>query len=115
MEVSMDRARIEPSGMMVVFPKGKAVQWGPMLGTQFAGDVLAILIAAFLLSKATVHGYLPRVLFVGLMGLLPTLQVDIPQWNWYGFPTMFCAAQLVVHLVGFLVAGLVVAKVVNPA
>jgi hypothetical protein len=113
MEVSMQRARTEASGIMVVYPKGKDYQWGPLLGIQFGCDVLAMTIAAFLLSKAIpVKGYLMRVMFVGLMGLLPTLQVDLPQWNWYGFPTVFVMAQLVVHLVGFLAAGLVVAKLV---
>ena len=52
-------------------------------------------------------------MFVGLMGLLPALQVDIPQWNWYGLPTVFTAAQFVVHLIGFILAGLVVAKIVR--
>lgn len=113
MNDSMERARTEASGIMVVFPKGRTYQFGWMLAIQFVCDVLAVLIAALLLSKAAVHGYLARVLFVGAMGLLPTLQVDIPQWNWYGFPTAFCAAQLVVHLGGFVAAGLVVAKIVR--
>jgi hypothetical protein len=113
MDVSMERARSEASGIMVVYPKGKDYNFGAMLGMQFIGDVLAIMLAAFLLSKAVlVKGYLPRVVLVGLMGLLPTLQVDLPQWNWYGFPPAFVAAQFVVHLVGFLAAGLVVAKLV---
>src|SRR5438094_330578 len=65
MDVSMQRAKSEPSGIMVVFPKGKDYNFGAMLGVQFAGDVLAILIAAFLLSKAIpLKDYLPRVLFV---------------------------------------------------
>jgi hypothetical protein len=114
MEVSMQRARTEAAGMMVVYPGGKDFQWGPLLGTQFFCDLLAMTIAAFLLSKAiSVKGYLPRMMFVGLMGLLPALQVDMPQWNWYGFPSVYTAAQLVVHLVGFLVGGLVVAKLVR--
>jgi hypothetical protein len=114
MEASFQRARTEPSGIMVVYPQGRIYELGTLLSVQFAGDVLAILIAAFLLSKAvSLKGYLPRALFVGLMGLLPALQVDIPQWNWYGFPTVFTAAQFVVHLVGFMLAGLVVAKIVR--
>ncbi|MCU1232357.1 MAG: hypothetical protein JWP63_324 [Candidatus Solibacter sp.] len=86
-----------------------------MLATQCVLDVLAALIAAFLLSKAAVHGYWTRVMFVGLLGLLPSLQVDLPQWNWYGFPTTFAAAQVVVHFGGFLLAGLVIAKIVREA
>jgi hypothetical protein len=116
MNAAMERARTEPGGLMAVFPKGRDFQFGPHLAVQFVSDVLAMLIAAFLLSQATsVQGYLPRVMFVALMALLPTLQVDVPQWNWYAFSTRYCAAQFVVHLVGFLAAGLVLAKVVKPA
>ena len=115
MNDSMERARTEASGMMVVFPKGRTFQFGAMLGTQFALDVLAALLAAFLLSKAATHGYWTRVLFVGLLGLLPSLQVDLPDWNWYGFPAAFCASQIVVHAGGFLAAGLVIAKIVREA
>ena len=114
MDVSMQRARSEASGMMVVFPKGRDYEFGSMLALQLILDVLAVLLAAFVLSKAvSVKGYLPRVLFVALMGLLPALRVDLPEWNWYGFPATFAAAQVVVHFVGFLAAGLVVAKVVQ--
>jgi hypothetical protein len=37
----------------------------------------------------------------------------VPQWNWYGFPGVFTAAQFAVHLVGFFLAGLVMAKFVR--
>ena len=101
---------------MVVYPKGRTYELGTLLGTQFAGDVAAMLVAAFLLAKAaSVKGYGARAMFVGMMGLLPALQVDLPQWNWYGFPTVFLAAQFAVHLVGFVLAGLVVAKIVREA
>jgi hypothetical protein len=114
MEASFQRAQSEPAGIMVVFPKGRTYELGPLLGTQFAGDVAAMLVVAFLLAKASsVKGYLARATFVGLMGLLPTLQVDVPQWNWYGFPGVFTAAQFAVHLVGFFLAGLVMAKFVR--
>jgi hypothetical protein len=114
MQTAFQRASTEVAGIMVVYPNGRTYELVSLLGIQFAGDVLAILIAAFLLSRAiSVKGYLARTLFVGLMGLLPTLQVDIPQWNWYGFPTIFTAAQFAVHLIGFLLAGSVVAKIVK--
>jgi hypothetical protein len=113
MEDSMVRARTEPVGIMVVYPKGRSYSYGPLLATQFASDVVTMWIAAWLLSLAEVKSYLTRVLFAGAMGLLPTLQVDLPQWNWYGFPTVFLAAQFTVHLMGFLVAGLVLAKLVR--
>jgi hypothetical protein len=114
MNTSMERARTEAGGMMVVFPKGREYNFGSMLAMQFVLDALSILLAAFLLSKAvSVKGYLPRALFVGAIGLLPSLRVDLPQWNWYGFPVTFAAAQALVHVVGFLLAGLVLAKLIR--
>ena len=73
-----------------------------------------MLIAAFLLSQAIMlKGYGSRVGFVTLMGLIPTLQSDMPQWNWYGFPDTYFGAQFLVHIVGFAVGGLVLAKLVK--
>jgi hypothetical protein len=73
-----------------------------------------MLIAAFLLSKAVaLKGYAARLGFVTLMGLIPTLQTDMPQWNWYGFPDLYFGAQFLVHLVGFAAGGLVLARLVK--
>ena len=110
----MQRAATEPCGIMIVFPQGRAINMGKGLGIQFAGDVVVMLIAAFLLARAVlVTGYGTRVLFVTLMGLLPILSSDMPQWNWYGFPDVYFGAQVLVHLVGFAVGGLVLARMVK--
>jgi hypothetical protein len=73
-----------------------------------------MLLAAFLLARATMlAGFGARVGFVAMLGLIPTLRVDLPQWNWYGFPTAYTAAQLVMHLVGFAAGGLVLARLIG--
>ena len=114
MEAAMQRAATEPSGIMIVFPQGRTINMGKGLGIQLAGDVAAMLIAAFLLSQATMlTGYGARVLFVTLMGLIPVLSTDMPQWNWYGFPDIYFGAQFLVHLVGFAAGGLVLARLVK--
>jgi hypothetical protein len=115
---AMDQAqakwRTGPAGIMIVHPNGRPATLPAMLLTQFATDVVIMLLAAVLLARAMAKRFGDRVIFVALMGLLPTLGAEIPQWNWYGFPAVFTLAQLVVHLVGFAVGGLVLAKIVQP-
>jgi hypothetical protein len=114
MEAAIQRAATEPSGITIVFPQGRVISLGTRLPVQFAGDVVVMLIAAFLLSKAVaLKGYAARLGFVTLMGLIPTLQTDMPQWNWYGFPDLYFGAQFLVHLVGFAAGGLVLARLVK--
>jgi hypothetical protein len=81
---------------------------------QFGADVVVMLLAAFLLAQATgLRSYAARLGFVTLMGLIPTLRSELPYWNWYGFPCVYVTAQFAVHLVGFLVGGLILARVIR--
>ncbi len=78
-------------------------------------DVTALLVGAFLLAHVSPPvGFGARLLFVTLLGLLPGLVVNLPYWNWYGFPTNYTVAQLADHVMGFLAAGLVLAGLVKP-
>src|SRR5260370_22668060 len=93
MQVGVQRAASEPEGILIVYPQGRVVTLGTRLPIQLAADVVVMLIAAFLLSKATMlKGYGSRVGFVTLMGLIPTLQPDMPPWTWHGFPGTYFAA-----------------------
>ena len=102
-----------PSGIMVVHPEGSDKAIGLQLGTQFAGDVVVMLLAAFVVAQLRPAGFVYKVMMVAMLGLLPTLQSELPQWNWYGFPTQFMLAQLTTHLVGFCLGGLILAKLVR--
>ena len=114
MEAAMQRMASQPTGIMIVHPHGRQPNLATMLPVQLAGDVAVMGIAAFLLSHAAMlKAYGARVLFVTLMGLIPTLQTDMPQWNWYGFPDVYFGAQFLVHLVGFAAGGLVLARLVK--
>jgi hypothetical protein len=112
MDKMMEGWHAGPAGILIAHPKGRSATFTGEILTQFATDVLVMLVAALLLSRSIAKGYGSRVLFVAWMGLLPTLGTEIPQWNWYGFPTTYAMGQLVVHLVGFIAGGLVLAKIV---
>jgi hypothetical protein len=116
MQKAMDKARAGPAGLMVVHPEGTDYAMGKLLGMQCVFDVVTMLLAAFLVAwSAPLKAYGSRLIFVAVLGLLPTLAVHLPQWNWYRFPVAYTMAQFVVHLVGFAIGGLIVAAMVRPA
>src|SRR5260370_22033276 len=114
MEAAMQRAASEPSGILIVYPQGRVINMGPRLAIQFAGDMVVMLIAAFLLSQAIMlKGYGSRVGFVTLMGLIPTLQADMPQWSWYGFPGTYFGPRFSWPILCLPLAGRTLAKLAD--
>ena len=82
------------------------------MATELAGNILAVLMAAIVMLHVPGNlGLGKRALLVALLGLLETFDIDLSQWNWYGFPTAYLAAQAVDHTVGWFLAGLVLARV----
>ena len=74
----------------------------------------AALLAAIIVSQLR-PGFLVRVACVTLLGVLASVMVLVPYWNWYGFPADFTLGQLAEHAVGWLLAGIVLAAIVRPA
>jgi len=103
-----------PAGLLLYHPHGESPMGPGQLGTQFAADVVAALLACLLLSW-TVVSYGRRVLFVALMGLFAWVSISAPYWIWYRFPTDFIVGEAIGQVVGGLLAGLAVAAIVKPA
>ena len=114
MQVAMDKYRTGPAGMLIFHPDGAESLSPRQFLTQFGADVAVMLLAAFLLARAAGLSYAARLGLVTLMGLIPTLRSELPYWNWYGFPGVYLAAQFTIHLVGFLVGGLILAWLIRP-
>jgi hypothetical protein len=114
MQAAMNKIAAGPSGIMVITPTGMDPMTPTQLAIQFGTDVVLMLIAAFLVSHALAPAnFRRRAMFVAILGLIPTLAVEIPYWNWYRFPGTYIAAQFIVHLVGFAVGGLVIARMIG--
>jgi len=104
-----------PRGILVYHPEGEQAMSPKHLLSQLAVEIVAGLVAAFVLAQARGLGsYAGRAGFVTLLGLLPFFMVNFPYWNWYGFPTSFTLTELADKLISFLVAGLVLAAIVKP-
>jgi hypothetical protein len=83
--------------------------------TELGADIVLMLLAAFLLAQAAgaLGSFLGRAFFVAALSLFGWLDIHISYWNWYGFPTDYTLATLVDALVGYLLAGLVLAWLVK--
>jgi hypothetical protein len=50
-----------------------------------------------------------RVWLVSIMGLLPFVGADFPNWNWYGFPGLYMTGKVLDYCVGAVLAGIFLA------
>ena len=80
------------------------VGMGPNLGTQWATDTLAAVLAAWLLSLAPV-GFGRRVAMAAALGGFATVVALVPMWNWYLFPLDYVLGNLAKHVLGWTLAG----------
>jgi hypothetical protein len=82
-------------------------------------QVLSLMAAAFLMTWLLLQtsglSYARRVLFLAVVGLTASVVVDLPNWNWWGFSGAYTAVNLADSTLTWLLAGLVIAKVVKPA
>ena len=105
-----------PSGMIVYLPRGNEGMNFKVLAIEFLSDVAQALICAFLLSRvaAGVSSFVGRVVFVGLLGLLPPLAISVSYWSWYKFSQAFTVAEFIDQIVGFVLCGVVLAAIFKP-
>src|SRR5215813_13257763 len=81
-----EKVKAGPSGILVITKGGGATMSGKSLGSEFASNVAAALIAALLVSSM-IGGYFKRAFAVALMGLFGVISLLVSYWIWYGFPT----------------------------
>ena len=103
-----------PHGLVIYSPPTGPLSFGRLMSIELVTDILVGLLAALMLGMATPASFGARFVFVALMGLLSWLAIDVPYWNWYGFPTSFTIVDLVDQVGGFVLAGLVLAAMVKP-
>lgn len=94
--------RLEPFG-----------SFGRALVIKFLTLLIAALLATFLLLQTTGLSYLKRVLFLTIPAAVIFLGANADEWNWWGFSNAYAAMQLSVHLIGWFMAGLVMALFVR--
>ncbi|RMD91714.1 MAG: hypothetical protein D6814_17875 [Calditrichaeota bacterium] len=111
-----EKYRQGPVGILVYHPAGMEPFSITQLLLELLFDIFAAWVAAYLLSNTlgTAMGFWRRVLFVALLGLFASFVIDFSYWNWYGFPTSFTLAALSDQVIGWGVAGLILAALIKP-
>jgi len=108
------RFRAGPTGMIVYHAAGDTPVSLKKMSVQVLSDFLAAGIVSYLLSL-TIATYWRRVGLAALLGVFGLFAISSIYWNWYGFPSAFFLAQGVDMMVGWSVAGAVIAKLIPPA
>jgi hypothetical protein len=106
----LERFRTGPAGMIIYRPIGGE----PFSPSKLLIQLLAAFVTAGIISFVVAlmaASYWERVAATTLLGLLACSAVSIIYWNWYEYPTSFFVAQIVDQVVGFFLAGLLIAKI----
>jgi hypothetical protein len=103
-----------PSGILVYHPAGsRPFRMARYLSVEFVTELIEAFLAVFLLAQTRLTSYGPRVWFVTVVGIIAAIATNISYWNWYGFPSNYTGAYMLIQFVGFLCVGLVAALVLK--
>ena len=113
MDKIMEEMKTKPSGLLIYHPPGRIFNFGKALGIQFGLEVLKILLVVYLLAQTAQASFGGRVMFVTVAGILAATATNLALWNWYGFANAYAAANVVMEVANFLVAGVVIAFILK--
>lgn len=104
-----------PSGILVYSPGGTALNYGKLLGGEFAIDVISAFFLACILAMGAggVSSYWKRVFAVTLAGLFAAVFLGLEYWNWYSFPANYICAYIANGVLDWYFAGLAMAAIVK--
>ena len=109
------KAKTSPRGLLTYTPAGTPFSMGQSLGVQGVTDVICALFLAFLYSMAApgLRTTGQKLLFPTLIGVFTVFAIQVPYWNWYGFPAASIASGIVEQGVAGLIAGAVFCKLLK--
>jgi hypothetical protein len=101
---------VSPSGLLIYHPPGGQTLTPGRLVTEFLAEVAEALLLAWLVMQTRLGSYGSRLGFAAVCGVLAALVTNISYWNWYGFPGNYTASYMLTQVLGFVAAGLVIAR-----
>jgi len=109
----MEEMKTKPSGLLVYKPAGTAFNFPKTLAVEFGINFLEALLIVYLLAQTALATFGSRVLFVSVAGLLAAVATNLSYWNWYGFNATYTAANILMEVIGFFIAGVVIAFILK--
>ncbi len=106
------KLRSGPTGLMVYNARGGEALSPRQLIAELVTNVLAAAVAAILLSFMAAP-YITKAVSTALLALFAFLSLSASHWIWYGFPTAFVVGELVTEFIGWLLAGLAIARIMS--
>jgi hypothetical protein len=113
MAEASERFKTGPTGFLLIAHDGEA-RMGEMLGKEFASNLIAAMIAAWIVSLLAADvGFLRRWLAVFLMGVFAWFSLSASYGIWYRFPHDFLHDELLCAALEWGAAGLAIAVIVR--
>jgi hypothetical protein len=101
-----------PTAFIVFHQAGGDLMSPMQFGTQFAACLVTALLGAMILAFASV-GFARGVIISLMIGLAGWVSMSVPYWNWYKFSAAFIRGELIDQVVGWFLAGLVMAFILR--
>jgi hypothetical protein len=108
-----ERTAKEASGLLVYHPPGRDTAMGPYIGRELALEIVQTLILAWLVSTLAVSSFGGRTLAAVAVGAVVAIGTNGSNLIWYGYPPAFTHAAIIMQLVGYAVAGAVIAAILG--
>lgn len=104
-----NRVANSPNVYAAVRVEGMASMTKPLI-VSFLIDVVSALLVAWLLLQTTSRSFMGRVCFVVTVALAVGVIARLPDWNWWGFPAGYTMVTIFDLIIGWFLAGLVIAR-----
>jgi hypothetical protein len=103
-----------PVGFLSVQSRGVAPNMGKVMGMGFVHFFLSAIIAGWILTLVNLPSYAQRVKLVAALGFFAAFAIYVSSAIWWYVPWGYVLFALVTTVIGWILAGLVLARFVQP-
>ena len=105
-----DHGQNQLGAFVNVVPQGTDMNMNKQMAIGLIAQIIGAFLVLTLLSQTGGLTYFGKVGFVALVGLVIGFVSHAPYWNWFGFSTPFILVTILDTAIGWVLAGLAVAK-----